>query len=170
MSDIRLALTGFMGVGKSSVARHLAHLLKTHRVDLDTLIEQSESRSVTTIIDQDGVDKYREIETENLKKAIDAGDVGILSLGGGAWTVPVNRELLKQNGYTTIWLESSFEHCWLNISFSHKDRPLARDKAAAEKLFNDRQKVYCLADWHFVIQSGHTSYDVAKSIAEELFD
>jgi shikimate kinase len=170
MTDVRLALTGFMGVGKSSVARHLAHLLKTHRVDLDTLIEHSESRSVTEIIDGDGVDRYREIETNNLKKAIEAGDVGILSLGGGAWTVDINRALLKQHGYTTIWLESTFEHCWLNINFSHKDRPLARDKVAAEKLFNDRQKVYCLADWHFVIRSGFTSYDVAKSIAEELVD
>ena len=170
MTDVRLALTGFMGVGKSSVARHLAHLLKVHRVDLDTLIEDSEKRSVTEIIDTDGVDRYREIETENLRQALDRGDVGILSLGGGAWTVPANRLLLKQHGFTTIWLESTFEHCWLNISFSHKDRPLARDKAGAEKLFNERQKLYCLADWHCVIQSGYTSYDVAKSIAADLAD
>ena len=169
MTDIRLALTGFMGVGKSSVSRHLAHMLKAHRVDLDTLIEDSEERSITQIIDRDGVDRYREIETANLKTALDAGDVHILSLGGGAWTVPINRELLKQHGYTTIWLESTFEHCWLNISFSHKDRPLARDKAAAEKLFEERQTVYCLADWHFVVRPGYTSYDVAKSIANELF-
>jgi len=169
VTDVRLALTGFMGVGKSSVSRHLAHLLKVHRVDLDTLIEESEKRSVTAIIDQEGVERYREIETDNLKKAIDAGDASILSLGGGAWTVEANRLLLKQHGYTTIWLESTFEHCWLNISFSHKDRPLARDKASAEKLFEERQKVYCLADWHFVIRSGYTSYDVARSIADELF-
>ncbi|MFL6373658.1 MAG: shikimate kinase [Pyrinomonadaceae bacterium] len=168
MSDIKIALTGFMGVGKSSVARHLAHLLKVHRLDLDTIIEQSEHRSITAIIDQDGVDRYREIETDNLTNALLSGDVGILSLGGGAWTLDVNRKLLKQHGYTTIWLESTFEHCWLNISFSHKDRPLARDKVSAEKLFNDRQKLYCLADWHFVIRSGYTSYDVAKDISEEL--
>ena len=56
MSDVRLALTGFMGVGKSSVSRHLAHILKTHRIDLDTLIESSEKRSVTSIIDADGVE------------------------------------------------------------------------------------------------------------------
>lgn len=168
MTEVRLALTGFMGVGKSSVSRHLAHLLKARRVDLDTLIESSEKRSVTAIIDNDGIERYREIETANLREALIAGDVGILSLGGGAWTVPVNRKLLKENGFTTVWLESTFEHCWLNISFSYKDRPLARDKDAAERLFNDRQKVYCLADWHFVIPRGHTSYDVARSIAEEL--
>lgn len=169
MTGTRLALTGFMGVGKSSVSRHLAHLLKLHRVDLDTAIEHSEGRSVTAIIDAEGIEHYRRIETENLKNILDADDREIISLGGGAWTTPANRELLKQHRYTTIWLESTFEHCWLNISFSHKDRPLARDKQAAEKLFNERQRVYCLADWHFVIRPGYTSYDVARSIADELF-
>jgi shikimate kinase len=165
----RLALTGFMGVGKSSVARHLAHLLKLHRIDLDTAIETSEGRTVTAIIDADGVDRYREIETDNLRSILENDGHEIISLGGGAWTTPTNRNLLKQHNFTTIWLESTFEHCWLNISFSHKDRPLARDKRAAESLFNERQTVYCLADWHFVIRPGHTSYDVAKEIAEELF-
>ena len=169
MSDVRLALTGFMGVGKSSVARHLAHVLKVHRLDLDAMIEESEHRTVTSIIESDGLDRYREIETDNLKHALLAGDVGILSLGGGAWTIDANRKLLKKHGYTTIWLESTFEHCWLNISFSHKDRPLARDKPSAEKLFNERQKLYCLADWHFIVRPGYTSYDVARSIADELF-
>lgn len=168
MSDVRLALTGFMGVGKSSVARHLAHLLKVHRVDLDNAIESAEGRSITRIIDEDGLDRYREIETNNLRKTV-SGDAGILSLGGGAWTIAVNREILKESGFTTVWLESTFEHCWLNISFSHKDRPLARDKASAEKLFNERQKLYCLAEWHFVVRPGSTSFDVAREIAEELY-
>src|ERR1043165_4823543 len=137
MTDVKLALTGFMGVGKSSVARHLAHLLKVRRLDLDTLIEESEKRSVPEIIDRDGIERYREIETQNLRETLALDDVSILSLGGGACTIPVNRELLKQAGYRTIWLEATFEHCWLNISFSHKDRPLARDKTAALKLFDE---------------------------------
>jgi shikimate kinase len=169
MSDVRIALTGFMGVGKSSVARHLAHLLKAHRVDLDNVIEHAEGRDITAIIDEEGVERYREIETKNLLSVLDRGDTAILSLGGGAWTTPANREVLKQHGYTTIWLESSFEHCWLNISFSHKDRPLARDKASAEKLFNERQLIYCLADWHFIVRPGSTSYDVAREIVDQLF-
>ena len=169
MSDIRLALTGFMGVGKSSVSRHLAHFLKVKRVDLDTLIEKAESRSISQIIERDGVDRYREIETDNLRHALTDDQINIISLGGGAWTVSANRRLLKEHGYTTLWLESTFEHCWLNISFSHKDRPLARDKASAERLFNERQRLYCLADWHFIVRPGSTSYDVAKEIANELF-
>ncbi|HEV7700074.1 MAG TPA: shikimate kinase [Pyrinomonadaceae bacterium] len=168
MTDARIVLTGFMGVGKSSVSRHLAHLLRTKRIDLDALIESTEGRTVPQIIDADGIERYREIETANLETALADADLRVLSLGGGAWTIDGNRELLKQHGFTSVWLEATFEHCWLNITFSRKDRPLARDKAATRRLFDERQQVYCLAEWHFVIRAGQTSFDVAKSIVEEL--
>jgi len=167
--DIRIALTGFMGVGKSSVARHLAQMLKCRRIDLDYEIERNENRKVVEIIDTDGIDHYRGLETMYLEKVMNESSSRILSLGGGTWTMPVNRELLKTHGYTTVWLESTFEHCWLNISFSRKERPLARDKKSALKLFEDRQKVYCLADWHVIVRPDFTSHDVAKKIADEIF-
>lgn len=168
-SDTKIALTGFMGVGKSSVGRHLAQRMKTRRLDLDFFIEGEEKRRIAEIIDTDGVDNYRRLETEYLKKLLALNDTRILSLGGGTWTVPANRELIKQHGYTSVWLESTFEHCWLNISFSKKDRPLARDKQSALKLFEERQKVYCLADWHFIVRPDYTSFDVARDIAEQIF-
>jgi shikimate kinase len=168
-NDTRIALTGFMGVGKSSVARHLANMLRCERLDLDNYIEKQEQRKISEIIDTDGVEKYRTIETKNLEHALGQATARIFSLGGGTWTVSENRELLKTHGFTTVWLESTFEHCWLNISFSRKDRPLARNKEAALKLFEERQKVYCLANWHFIVRPGLTSYDVAKRIVDEIF-
>jgi shikimate kinase len=165
----KIALTGFMGVGKSSVARHLARLIRTKHLDLDHFIEQREQQKIAAIIDTMGVDHYRTIETENLRKLLSENQARIVSLGGGAWTTPENREMLRSHGYTSVWLEATFEHCWLNITYSHKERPLARDKEAARKLFEERQSVYCLADWHFIIRSGETSFDVAKNIAEEIF-
>ncbi len=167
--DTRIALTGFMGVGKSSVARHLAHILKCRWIDLDKCIEETDGRIVAKIIDQDGVDFYRALETRTLETVLVEIDTRILSLGGGTWTIPANRELLKTSGFTGVWLESTFEHCWLNITFSRKDRPLARDKQTARRLFEERQKVYCLADWHFIVRSDYTSNEVAKQIAEEIF-
>src|SRR5687768_673460 len=144
MKDIRVALTGFMGVGKSSVARHLSNILRCRRVDLDFFIETNEGRKIAEIIDTDGVDHYRTLETKNLERFLDESNARILSLGGGTWTVAANRELLANKGFTSVWLESTFEHCWLNITFSRKDRPLARNKQNALKLFEERQKVYCL--------------------------
>lgn len=165
----RIALTGFMGVGKSSVARHLAFLLRCDRIDLDALIEANEHRKIADILDSDGEAAYRRIETENLKRALNKTGVRILSLGGGAWTIAENRELIRKRGMTSVWLESSFTHCWNNIRFSKKERPLARNKRSAQKLFDSRQELYCLADWHFIVKSDRTSFDIARQIAEEVF-
>lgn len=168
-SDKRIALTGFMGVGKSSVARHLAHLLGCESLDLDTLIERSDGRSIAEIIYSDGEPAYRLIETANLKRVLAENSCSILSLGGGTWTIPGNREMIKEHGLTSVWLESTFDHCWFNIRKSKKERPLAKNKRAARKLFDERQKVYCLADWHFIIRPEFNSYDIAGQIAEQVF-
>jgi len=158
-----------MGVGKSSVGRHLAQILKSERIDLDFFIEKNTKRKISEIIDTDGEAAYRQIETDNLVKLLDQNEAQVVSLGGGTWTIDRNRELIKTKGLTSIWLESTFEHCWYNIKGSHKERPLARDKQKARKLFEERKKVYCLADWHFVIKPEYSSYDIAKLIHEEYF-
>ena len=165
----RVVLTGFMGVGKSSVGRHLAQILKAERIDLDFFIEKNEKRKISDIIDLEGEAAYREIESANLRRLLDEHDAQVISLGGGTWVVDENRELIKKKGLTSIWLESTFEHCWYNIKFSHKERPLARDKNKAKKLFEDRKKIYCLADWHFIIRPEYSSYDIAKLIYDEYF-
>ncbi|MEP7213539.1 MAG: shikimate kinase [Acidobacteriota bacterium] len=169
-NDIRIALTGFMGVGKSSVARHLSMMLGCKRLDLDALIEAGERKKIAQIIDGGTIEDFREIETRNLKKALAESNFRILSLGGGTWTIPENRELIKKHGIVTVWLETSFDHCWFNIVHSKKERPLARNKRIASKLFNERQELYCLADWHFIVKPESTSYDVAKQINEEIFN
>ena len=165
----RICLTGFMGVGKSSVGRHLAQILRSERMDLDFFIEKNERRKIVDIIDNDGIEAYREIESSNLQRLLDENSAQVISLGGGTWTVPSNRELIKNKGLTSVWLESTFEHCWYNIKFSHKERPLARDKAKAKQLFEERREVYCLADWHFIVKPEYSSYDIARLIHDEYF-
>lgn len=164
----RIALTGFMGVGKSSVARHLSSIAKCDRLDLDAFIEKNTGRSIAEIITNDGEPAYRLIESENLIKALRETDARILSLGGGTWTIPGNRDLLVEDRVITVWLESTFDHCWTNISKSRKERPLAKNKDAARKLFDSRQSVYCLADWHFIVRPEFTSYEIASQIAEQV--
>ncbi len=158
-----------MGVGKSTVARFLALLLKCKKIDLDSVIEDTERRTIAEIIAAHGEPHYRRIETENLGKILASSDARIIALGGGAWTVEENRRLIKQYDFTTVWLESSFEHCWRNIRLSKRVRPLAKNKHEARRLFDQRQQLYCLADWHFVIRPDLTSFEIAKKIHEEVF-
>lgn len=165
----RIALTGFMGVGKSSVARHLTKILGAERADLDHYIEQVTKRRIADIITEDGIGRYREIESEMLRKLLAETSAPIVSLGGGTWISEENREIIRQNGITTVWLESTFEHCWQNIRKSRKERPLAKDRETALKLFEERQAAYCLADWHFIVRPGLSSFAVANQIVEEIF-
>ena len=167
-NEKRIILTGFMGVGKSTVAKHLAHLLECEKIDLDGVIQQNEHRTIAEIIEQEGIEKFRQIETENLRQILES-NAKIIALGGGAWTIVENRRLIKSRNYTTIWLESTFEHCWLNIAGSKRVRPLATNKVDAFRLFEERQRIYCLADWHFIIKPELNSFEIAKQIAEEVF-
>ncbi len=165
----RIVLTGFMGVGKSTVARFLGYLLKCETIDLDSVIESSQRRKIAVIIEAEGIERFREIENENLQRILRERDALIIALGGGAWTIEENRALIKQNNLTTIWLESTFEHCWRNISMSKRVRPLAQNKSQTQKLFDERRSSYCLADWHFIIKPELTSFEIAKQIAEDVF-
>lgn len=165
----RIVLTGFMGVGKSTVARFLASLLDSTRVDLDTYIEHSEKNTIAEIIKTHGEARFRQIETENLRLVLTTHDAQVIALGGGAWTQAENRRLIKERNLTTVWLESTFDHCWRNIRMSKRERPLAVSREVTQKLFDERAKFYCLADWHFVIRPDLTSFEIAKKIAEEVF-
>jgi len=165
----RIILTGFMGVGKSTVARHLSYILRAEKVDLDWFIEASEKKTIIEIIENHGIDYFRRVETENLRKILEETRANIIALGGGAWMTEENRRLIKEHNCTSVWLESTFEHCWRNIKSSKKERPLVKNKRQVKTLFSDREKFYCLAEWHFIMKPELTSLDVAKQIAEEVF-
>ncbi len=167
-NEKRIILTGFMGVGKSTVARHLSYLLRCEKLDLDAVIETREKRTIADIINGDGEARFRVIETENLQKILQT-ETRIIALGGGAWTLAENRKIIRETVCTVIWLESSFEHCWQNIRLSKRERPIAKNKRHARKLFEERQKFYCLADWHFIVRPELNSFELAKKIVEEVF-
>lgn len=165
----RIVLTGFMGVGKTTVARCLSYILQAEKLDLDRFIEINEARTIPEIIENEGEARFREIENKNLKKILTETEAQVIALGGGAWIFPPNRQLIKSHNCITVWLESTFEHCWRNISISKQKRPLVQNKLLAQTLFLERQKFYCLADWHFIVEPQLTSFEIAKRIAEEIF-
>ena len=67
-----ITLTGFMGCGKSSVGRYLSELLCCPFMDLDSVIEETQGRSIPEIFATDGEAAFRQMELEALSQIIEA--------------------------------------------------------------------------------------------------
>jgi shikimate kinase len=89
-----LVLVGFMGCGKSSVARALSKRLQIPAIDLDSEIEKRAGCSVADFFRDKGEDEFRRLETEVLGETLSRG--GIIATGGGIVKRRENRELLQQ--------------------------------------------------------------------------
>jgi shikimate kinase len=168
VTNQRIVIIGFMGTGKSTVARELGRQLSREAVDLDDLISRHEGRSPKEIIEQDGESRFREIETQQLDNALGAEPSRIISAGGGAWTIPANRRLIREQGAISVWLDAPFELCWQRIETSHETRPLARSREMAERLYDERRPIYELAKVRISISEADSAAEVATKISDQL--
>lgn len=168
MTNQLIVIIGFMGTGKSTVARELGRKLGREAVDLDDLISRHEGRRPSEIIEQDGESRFREIETEQLDKVLREEPGRIISAGGGAWTIPANRRLIAERGAITVWLDAPFQLCWQRIETSQEIRPLARSREMAERLYAERRPIYELANLRIAIFEEDTAAEVATKISNQL--
>ena len=145
---MKLIITGFMGCGKTLVARELARRLNLEMVDLDESIIKHEGRSPAQLIVEDGEAAFRSIESEVLRGLLETEGEGVIALGGGAWIQERNRNLIHEYGCLSIWLDAPFEVCWARIETSGDDRPLGKTREQAQALFDRRRPIYQLADLH----------------------
>jgi shikimate kinase len=143
-----IVITGFMGSGKSKVARELSRHLNLTMIDLDDAITAREGKSPAQLIVEHGEPYFRTIESEVLCDLLQAGGAGIIALGGGAWIEETNRKMIDEHGCVTVWMDTPFEVCWARIETSAEDRPLGKTRDQALALFERRQPVYRLASIH----------------------
>jgi shikimate kinase len=167
VNNRRIVITGFMGSGKSSVASALARLLDCDFVDLDDEISRSSGRSPGKIISEDGEETFRKIESEALLRVLE-DEVRVIALGGGAWTVPGNRELIGEFGCFTVWLDLPFEVCWSRIAAAGVHRPLAPEREQASRLYEQRRLMYSLAELHLKADDSTHSPKLAIEIVASL--
>lgn len=92
-----IVLTGFMGTGKTAVGRQLSRLLNMELIDVDTEIERSQGITINEIFKNFGEPRFREIETEMIKKLSGKKNI-IISTGGGAVLKQENMDTLRENG------------------------------------------------------------------------
>jgi shikimate kinase len=164
----KIVITGFMGSGKSSVARALAQLLSYEVIDLDDFIKAEQGRSAREIIEAHGELRFRELEEQALSNLMRGSQRQIVALGGGAWMSETNRRLITKQGATSIWLDAAFSLCWNRIAADAELRPLARNEAAAFKLFRERIALYELADLRVVVHEEESAEEIAAQIVQNL--
>lgn len=164
MTTERIIITGFMGSGKSTVARALALLLAAEMIDLDEAITREALRSPGEIIESDGEAAFREIETRALAGVLASERNEVIALGGGAWTLPRNRDLIKSKGALSVWLDAPFDLCWSRIQNSEAHRPLARTEASARALYDHRREQYRLADLSISADKNKTHDQIGAEI------
>jgi shikimate kinase len=164
-----LYVVGFMGSGKSTVGRVLAHRLGWNFFDTDDEIEAAEKSSIAAIFDTRGEAEFRRIESLIIGQHvrwIEHGRPAVLALGGGAFVNPANRELLLSHGIA-IWLDCPLEMVKRRVAeASH--RPLARDLEKFAALYAARQESYALADLRVSIESDDPAAAVESILSHPL--
>ena len=155
-----------MASGKSTVGPVLAAKLDLEFIDLDPVIEARAGCAIAELIEREGEERFREIETETLREAASRG-AAIIAPGGGAITREENRELMSRLGIT-VWLDAPFDLCWRRIQNDGATRPLAPDEATARARYEGRLSLYRQASIHVPINQFHSPEDVSEKIAGKL--
>lgn len=90
-------LIGFMGAGKSTVAKELVAAVDAKGVEMDQLIEEQQKMPITEIFEKYGEEHFRDLETELLKSLAKEENL-VVSCGGGSVLRDENTAFMKENG------------------------------------------------------------------------
>ena len=151
-------LLGFMGAGKSTIARGL----DPNYLDMDALIEKCLGMSITNFFAEKGEAAFRQIESEVLADLLQRDQV--VSTGGGVVISQQNRDLLKTNT-DNIYLKADFETLYQRIAVDKDNqRPLflKNSKEELAAIFQERQV------WYEEVAS--RVLDVTKLSPEEIIE
>lgn len=142
MKTDKIYLVGFMGAGKSTVARALAKRLDWRVEDIDQRIEARERRDIPGIFRQHGEPYFRAVERQVLIDLLPLRGT-VVATGGGTFVDPGNRDLMLRDGLV-IWLDIPLAIVLERVPADGR-RPLAADRATLEALYNQRLAAYRLA-------------------------
>lgn len=162
MKADKVYLVGFMGAGKTTVARTLARRLDWQAVDIDELIEQREHQTVASLFATRGEAYFRTVERAVLLDRVGARHV-VMATGGGTFVDPQNRSLINSDG-VSVWLDVPLDRLIARVPANGR-RPLAADRPEFERLYAVRRAAY--AEAHHRIDAGRISVD---GIVEQLVD
>jgi shikimate kinase len=163
-----IVLIGMMGAGKSSVGRSLQRQSGLARLDTDEMLAAEFGMSIAQIFEKHGQEKFRDAETEVLRK-LAPDRPAIIVTGGGIVLRTANVDLLKGVG-TIVWLAAD-EAILFERAARRDHRPLLQKenpRAIFSKLFKERESLYAEAADIRIDTSRMTHDEVAETILNKL--
>jgi shikimate kinase len=157
----KLYLVGFMGAGKTSVARTLGRRMGWRMEDVDHLIEAREHQRVADIFTRQGEPYFRSVERSILQELLPRRHV-IVATGGGTFVDAENRAAMLADG-AVAWLDVPLERVIARVPADGR-RPLASDREQMEQLYARRQAAYAQA--HVRIDASRPVPEIAERILE----
>src|SRR5207248_1380753 len=162
---MNLFLVGPPGIGKSTVAPVLAHHFGAAVIELDREIQRRAGKPNKDVIEQDGMDRFREVESSALMRLAPTPSWVVVDTGGGAPRREEARALLRKLGLI-IGLRGSMDRVASGIAATQQKRPYQnvapRDRA--RQVLQERRKAYDDTDVTFDVD-GATVDETARAIA-----
>jgi shikimate kinase len=168
-----VALTGFMGAGKTCIGRSLAALLGWRFLDLDQEIELQQKATVREIFRRQGEARFRKIEMAALREMLEQVSAPtVIALGGGTFVQTGNVGLLRNASARVVFLETPLEEMLERCGTESQSpegnlRPLASDPDAFRALYAQRLPQYRTANFT-LSTAGKTAEENAQEIASRL--
>ncbi|KOS08064.1 shikimate kinase [Flavobacterium akiainvivens] len=169
----KIIICGYMGSGKTTIARLLALATEIPHLDLDEIIVREAQKSVQQIFEQDGEIKFRKMEHTLLKGLLDVEDEFILSVGGGTPCYANNHLFLQREDVISIYLKAGIPQIIERTTAQGTSRPLI-DKLSGQELYDfigqhlfERSYYYNHAK-HTVVTDGKTPETIVNEIVSLL--
>jgi len=123
----KIILVGYMGSGKTTIAKALSAHLSIPYFDLDRLIEEKIGLDIPQIFAQKGEIWFRKTEHEVLKRFILENDNFILSLGGGTPCYAGNHLILQEKNISSFYLKAKVSTLTNRLENDKDHRPLLQN-------------------------------------------